>query len=214
MSDLKNNIRFQIESGRGLSATNALKLGASDVVSLSRKELAYMVSTISSAANKRIDRLSKAGQPIEDTVNRFSVAGKNRNELLQEFARAKDFMNNQRMSLQGQRQIKAETARKLADQIPDIGRKEMSDFLSDKGRFDKFWKAYDRLTELRPIAAEKSYKYKILAQLKNVMVQNPNLSKGWLARRMEKIVDQTYMDIQEERQSDTPEDVYSFTGKI
>jgi len=218
---MKNTIMQRIESGRGLSATDALKLDGSDIRGLSRSELAYMVSTISSAANKRLDRLSRAGQPIEDTVDRFSVRGKDRGELLQELSRARNFMSAENMSLSGQARTRKKTAEGIARaQIPGASERAIRERLrhnkgafDDPKQYDKFWKAYERLKERNPIVAEKQYKYRILDKLSQTMKASPRAHYWQTANKVEKIIEKEYMDTQQEEQEDT-KDAFSFSGVI
>lgn len=213
MSKMKNDIRFKIEQGKGLSATDALKLNYQDIRGLSRQELAYMVSTIASAANKRIDRLSKAGQPIEDHIERFSVAGKNRNELLRELSRERRFMQNERQSLSGQARIRKEVAAELAKQ-ESFTKRELNKFFSDQDRYDKFWKAWDIIKDKNKIVNESGkYKYRTLKELKTMMLKYPGDSKEEIAERMQNVVDQAYMDTQEERTEVSPGDVFTYQGR-
>lgn len=213
MSKMKNDIRFRIEQGKGLSATDALKLNYQDIRSLSRQELAYMVSTIASAANKRIDRLSRAGQPIEDHIERFSVAGKNRNELLRELSRERRFMQNERQSLSGQARIRKEVAAELAKQ-ESFTKRELNKFFSDQDRYDKFWRAWDIIKDKNKIVNESGkYKYRTLKELKNMMLKYPGDSKEEIAERMQNVVDQAYMDTQEERTEVSPGDVFTYQGR-
>ena len=68
-------VRRSNDLSKGQSVKKLLSLNGSDLKTMDRSELAHVVSTMASAANKRITRLEKAGQPISDTVDRFSVAG-------------------------------------------------------------------------------------------------------------------------------------------
>lgn len=84
-----------------------LQLSDIQINKMSRRELAQVTSILSSAANKRIARIEKAGVTSPAVANvrkhdgKFSVKGKNTNQLRSEFARAKTFMSNATSSVRG-----------------------------------------------------------------------------------------------------------------
>ena len=212
MESLKNSILYKIEQKRGLSATEAMRMNIADVRTLNRSQLAYMVSTISSAANKRIVRLSKAGQPIEDTVDKFSVAGKNRNELLREWSRVRSFMQNEKMSLSGQRDIRKKVTEELSKK-EGFNKAELKDFFSEKETYDNFWNTWSDLRKGDAILKESSaYKYRTLQQLRQMMVSNKDASMDDIKERMKKLIDVTYKDVKQEEEKTT--DVFSIDGKV
>ena len=97
------------------NSKQALNLTGVDLRKMNRSELSKIVSTLASAGNKRIVRLEKAGQPITQTVRKFSVAGKTKNELMKEFTRVKNFMQSETQSLRGQKDIARRVSRTLAE---------------------------------------------------------------------------------------------------
>ena len=84
-----------------------LNLSDVQINKMSRKELAQVTSILASAANKRINRIEKAGVTSPAVANvkahegRFSVKGKNTNQLRGEFARARNFMTNVTSTVKG-----------------------------------------------------------------------------------------------------------------
>lgn len=214
-------VRRSNDLSKGQSVKKLLSLNGSDLKTLDRRELAHVVSTMASAANKRITRLEKAGQPISDTVDRFSVAGKSRNELMKEFRRVKQFMNAENQSLSGQARIARESSKQLAQAM--TGKQSGKDFNKAYKDFQQtlgtntgegtpyatFWKAYDRLRETNPIVRDKAYKYKVLARQISVMKANKGISIDELHERMNGIVSQTYGDIQEQMEQERPQDAFT-----
>ena len=109
----------------GMTVDEILNLGDDVLSTLSKRDLSRALRTVSLAANKRINRLQqyaykRHGQYIEklsgpgldltalnNVGQRFSVGDKNRNEIYQEFARARNFMRSARSTVSG-----AKTARK------------------------------------------------------------------------------------------------------
>lgn len=213
-----------------LTSKTALTLTGKDLQKLSRRDLAKVVSTVASAANKRIKRASKAGQPIEDTIDKFSVAGKNKHELMKEFTRARNFMGKPELSLEGQKKLARDTAKGLAEKITGKSRKELTgqerkdyDKLrkdigkalntsmgSGSEQYDTFWRAYGKLTEKNAMIKEnKGLKYRVLRKQISIMSKNPQQSIDELHERMEKEFTSLYQAEQEEKERDTPSD--SFT---
>lgn len=200
------------------TSREALALSGKDLKSYSRSEMARIVSTVASAANKRITRLEKAGQPITDTIDKFSVAGKSRNELMKEFRRVKDFMNAETLSLRGQRMVSDRIARGLAGALTGSQKgkkfnkavKEIRNTLGERGTDSNtnFWRAYERLKESNPIIANKQYKYRVLTEQIKIMQENPGISAEDLQQRMEQEMDNIYTEVQEEQEE--AEDVFTF----
>lgn len=90
-----------------MKVKDVLRLSDVQINKMSRKELAQVTSILSSAANKRIARIEKAGVTSPAVANvkshegRFSVKGKNTNQLRGEFARARNFMSNTTSTVRG-----------------------------------------------------------------------------------------------------------------
>lgn len=218
-------IRNRVTKGETVSSAEALRLSGSDFKGVSRAELAKVVSTLASSANKRLKRLENAGQPITDTISKFSVAGKSRNELMKEFRRVKNFMNAENQSLSGQAKI----ARKALEGIAQIqtGKTKGKDYKKAYNDYKKvlgtstaegspyynFWTSYDRLKDTNKYIANKQYKYRVLSEQIKIMKQNPGISLDDLHVRMQSIVDKTYTEVQTKIAEDTPQDAFTFTLK-
>ena len=203
-------------------ASTVLNMGAADLRDMSRADLAKTVSVLASAANKRIDRADRAGQPMSDSVDRFSVAGKSKAELIREFARAKEFMGNKRMSLSGQKEIAEGTVSGLAKAITGKQggkayaeeKRRLREVLRSKGgtktpENDTFWRTYERLRESNPAIGEnKRLKYKVLGKQVQIIRQNPGIDINRLHDRMEQEMQKIYEQEQERMQEETPTDVF------
>lgn len=214
------------------TSKTALKLSGRDLQRMSRSEVAKVVSTLASAANKRLKRASQAGQPIEDTIDKFSVKGKNKHELLKEFTRVRNFMGKPELSLGGQRKLAKDTARGLAEKITGVSRADTAAGSEERKEYDKvrrqigkalntpmgskseqydtFWRAYDRLTEKNAMIKEnKALKYRVLKKQISIMAKNPKQSIDQLHERMEKEFSALYETEKEEEEKNRPDD--SFT---
>lgn len=217
---------------RDNTVKSVLKLTGKDLRKLGRADLAKVVSQAASAANKRLKRASAAGQPIEDTIDRFSVAGKNKNELMKEFTRVKNFLGKPELSLSGQKKLARETATGLTEKIIGTKRKDTEAGSKERKAYDKmrrqigkalntsmgsgseqydtFWRAYDRLTEKNAnIKENKSLKYRVLKKQISIMAKNPQQSVDELHERMTKEFESIYQAEQEEREREKPEDAFT-----
>jgi hypothetical protein len=129
-----------------------LQLSDVQINKMSRRELAQVTSILSSAANKRIARIEKAGvtSPAVANVKRhdgkFSVKGKNTNQLRSEFARARNFMQNATSSVRGAKQSAkqieknlglGETVKKVSKAMPSYLKKEHKRLVQKRERLNK-----------------------------------------------------------------------------
>ena len=130
-----------------------LNLSDVQINKMSRKELAQVTSILASAANKRIARIEKAGvtspavSNIKKHDGKFSVKGKNTNQLRSEFARARNFMQNATSSVKGAkasaRQIERnlgldkKSAKKGGKTIPSSLKKEHKRLIQKRERLEK-----------------------------------------------------------------------------
>lgn len=131
-----------------------------DIKDLSDKDLRTNVTKLMSAANKRLKRLEKAGlhspayREVQRTGGKFSVAGKNRTQLLQELQRMRSFYGMETSNVRG--------AQKNIENI----KKGMKKALSDKGMLteetaqsieemsesdrERLWESIDKMREMKP----------------------------------------------------------------
>lgn len=119
------------------------------MLSMSRKELAKVVSILASAANKRLKRIETAGlenyssayRYIERTGGKFSVAGKNTEELIVEYKRAKGFLSPSRTTstIKGIKASMQENETKVQERLGVT-------FKNEEESKD-FWKAYNKYAD-------------------------------------------------------------------
>ena len=129
-----------------------LNMDIEDIESLSRTEIAKIVSQVASAGNKRIKNLQNKGLTSEALIDvyksggKFSVKGKNKTELLNELKREKQFFSGDSTVLE----VKA-TNKSIIEKLEESGalEKERAD-ISDEDVTKEFWKAMDMLRETNP----------------------------------------------------------------
>ena len=126
----------------GLTIEDILDMDFNDINKLNRKDLSAITSRLVSASNKRIRRLEKStkGQTSPSLKNlkgkTFSVKGKNTNQLRQEFANAKNFLQNKTSTIQGWEKEKKAIAQRS-------GFKNVKDS-------KKFWNVYSNFQRNNP----------------------------------------------------------------
>lgn len=88
--------RYKYTKGQDLESL--IDMDYSKIAGLSISQLREVVGRLGMAANKRIQRIEKVGEStpateyIERSGGRFSVKGKNLNQLRTEYVRARDFL--------------------------------------------------------------------------------------------------------------------------
>ena len=129
-----------------------LQMSDVQINKMSRRELAQVTSILASAANKRIARIEKAGvtspavQSVKSHDGKFSVKGKNTNQLRGEFARARNFMSNVTSTVKGAkssaRQIEknlglGKSVEKVSKALPSYLKKEHKRLVQKRERLNK-----------------------------------------------------------------------------
>ena len=116
-----------------------LSMSWEELRGMGRRELSKIVSSMASAANKRIKRFEQAGENSPATryaekAGRFSVAGKNLNQLRAEYTRAKSFLNQETSTLRQWKQTKKETVNTLRSMGVNIPEEDVSDVMKVYGK--------------------------------------------------------------------------------
>lgn len=119
------------------------------LLSMTRSEMAKVVSKLASTANKRLKRIEKAGlkeyssayRYIQSSGGKFSVKGKSKEELILEYKRVKGYLSPERRTstLAGTRKVKEENEQKVADRLGVT-------FKNEKESKD-FWRAYNKYAD-------------------------------------------------------------------
>lgn len=129
-----------------------INLDITDVQSMTRKELSKVVSSLASAANKRLTRLelsevgemSPAYQQALKRGRRFSVADKNVNQLRNEYKAVTQFLKRSTSTVGGWKKVREETIKRIGGGFSSASQEK------------RFWEAYRKL-ESSEFGAVKSY---------------------------------------------------------
>ena len=101
------------------STKELLTLDLGDFLSMNRRELSKVVSTLSSAANKRVRRMeqqeieSPAYLKMKESGGYFGSKGKDLNELRAEYMRVSGFLRAKTSSLSGYKKVKSDMYKRL-----------------------------------------------------------------------------------------------------
>ena len=170
-----------------------LDLEPKDIKKLSRRDLAHVVSTLASAANKRLVRLEKSPigtqAPAYKTAmetGKFSVAGKNQGQLQAEYKRLKTFFSRKTSSLGGWNKVRA----RVRDQMIKTSGGAFENIEDEK----KYWEYYRSI--------EKKYSHTIQkydsGQVQRSLYREYNKSKwgasGRVAQNLKKIQEQEQIE--------------------
>lgn len=100
-----------------------LSMGDNELNKMNQRQMSHMLRTVSLAANKRITRLEKNAEKggiatdalnaVQDSGGRFYVGNKNRNQMLSELARAREFMNMKTSTVTGATDVRKNRERML-----------------------------------------------------------------------------------------------------
>lgn len=200
---ITNNYNINLN---GVSIDELTNLSATQIKQYDRKNLAKIVTKLSSAANKRVKRLEKSGYntPALRRSYRgehFGSKGKNLKQLRSEYKRVSSFLKSETSTVKGYKAFLNRLSKKFNEKGVKVGggsTKEMQDFI------DKETRIYDWLKERNPYIDESMYKYSVMPKLSEYINQG-NLSESAIKRRMQKYIKEEYKKIQESRNIDTSE---------
>lgn len=192
------------------------------------RELRQVVSRLADTANKRVKSLQAKGEnpPVLGRYTddkgqvRFSTKDKNFNQLKSEYARLKDFLEDETSSLKGWQEVRQKSIEglkekgidivsdikaKLASERPDLSPSsaEYKELLRQKirDRYDLFWRTYDRVCQVHPSAREGSEKYDVMQMLSDKIIRTTDIDA--LLQEMLKDATTAYEERQEAMSHDT-----------
>lgn len=156
---------------KGKTIEQILDMPLNDLQKLTVPQLRTLVGRGVSASNKRLRRFQAkykkipyAGKGAERNADyesvKFSVMGKDRAQIMEEFKRIKSYLKAETSSVTGYEKVKRESRKAL---------KEQYGIVISKKDFDDFWEIYEKLKELKPELKERAFKYVVLDNIKIAM---------------------------------------------
>lgn len=208
----------QKETLNNYTVEQILSMGDNELNKMNQRQMSHMLRTVSLAANKRITRLEKNAEKggiatdalnaVQESGGRFYVGNKNRNQMLSELARAREFMNMKTSTVKGstdvrknrERMIYGKTREEIAKEQKNNKKKqtkpEEKPIDYDQQLKDVF-KAYRKFNEQNPNEARKDYfdSGKALAYIGQMRTEHPELTVDELEQK----ADQYYRENQYEQ---------------
>lgn len=178
---------------KGKSVSDIANMSQKSFESLTRKQLATATSRLASAANKRLDRLTKAGyksdavQYVKKHGGRFSVKGKSEEQLRSEFMRAKHFL-----------ELKTSSVKEINKNLRDFAK--LTGLPANKKTYDKFWKLMTKYREEHPAAANNAYRDRDFSIIKAALKSRSGESSyAKAASKLSQLMTEEYQRTQEAR---------------
>ena len=189
---------------KGISIDELTNLSATQIKQYDRKNLAKIVTKLSSAANKRVKNLEEHGYntPALRKASKggnFGAKGKNLKQLRSEYKRVSSFLKSETSTVKGYKSFLNRLSKKFKEKGVKVGggsTEEMQDFI------DKETRIYDWLKDRNPLIEDSIYKYSVMPKLSEYINQG-NLSESAIKKRMQKYINEEYKKIQESRNIDT-----------
>lgn len=186
---------------KGLKLDNILNMDWEQLNSLSESEMKQITSRLVSASNKRIGRLEKttfgtssfAYQTIESRGKKFSVRGKNLNQVKQEFKLAKQFLQYKTSTVSGWKKYRTKMEQRVSGET--YGESQQWSISTWK----KFWKVYRRFEEVNGGTFKKGDSDRIQQMLHEIFVDE---DKRHSVDYFSNIIDKKYTEMYEKEEKD------------
>ena len=180
---------------RGKTVEQILDLPFSELNKMTESQLRTTVGRLVSAGNKRLRRFEAGrgklpnagmqGGTYEEI--KFSTVGKDKQQLLEEYKRARGFMRAETSSLTGVKKVEKKSVEALKGYGVNI------EGLSQKN-YDRFWQAYDKLKEVDKTVADKNYKYAVLNEMNKMVKGKKWFNVDKLVRDMQAKIETIYKE--------------------
>lgn len=141
-----------------MTTKQLLNINPGTLQSMNRKKLAKVVSALSSTANKRRERLIKAGYE-KNIPDKYGVRDKNLNQLRSEYVRVSQFLRQKTSTVSGRKKIEKDIEKRIGGNLVP----------SDA---DRFWGAYARIEEAQPAFLQRYGSERMQQFLYETMIEN------------------------------------------
>lgn len=148
----------------GMSIKDIINMDIGQFNALSLSNLRKVVGRLVSAVNKRLRRFDKAGistpatRALEKSGGVLSTKDKDMQQLRNEFARARNFLNMETSTQAGFKNVQKRTVETLKERGVDIAKSEL----------DELFEVWNDLTELDPTVEDSKYKYQLMQDIANM----------------------------------------------
>lgn len=148
----------------GMTVSDILNLPETVFNTFQEKQLKLVVGRLVSAINKRVRRFEKSGlnppalQALKKSGGVLSVKGKNLNQLREEYARARNFLNMETSTQKGYRDVQDRIIETLEKRGVTVTRDEI----------DSMWEVWNSLTDVDPSIELSVNKYQLMQDIINM----------------------------------------------
>lgn len=192
---------------KGLKLDTILNMDWEQLNSLSESEMKQITSRLVSASNKRIRRLEQttmgtssfAYQKVESRGKKFSVRGKNLNQVKQEFKLAKQFLQYKTSTVGGWKKYRSKMEKRVSGET--FGESQQW----KDATWKKFWKVYRRFEETNGGTFKKGDSDRIQQMLHEIFTDE---DKRHSVDYFSDILDEKYNDLYEEETEDDIDDYF------
>lgn len=189
-------------------------VGMDEAVKMNYAQLQKIVTAAAREARKRADRIFKsktivgsespairraqASRP-RGQVSLFESRGKNRNQLLQEYRRIKDFMEDPTSTVAGTRNFYKDITEKMQDRF-EQEQQEQQEKQKQEHKWDEFdtikmLKTLNKLKKENAWVGNVQFKYEVMNMIRDNINQNPEISPDDLLSKAESMLDDVYMKV-------------------
>lgn len=198
-------------------------VGMDKAVKMNYAELQKIVTAAAREARKRADRIFKSEQIYgsdspairkaqsskpRGQASLFESRGKNRNQLLREYRRIKDFMEDPTSTVKGTQAFYKKITEKVQEQFKKIN-EDTSGGTEEERREDKksnwstddtrkMFKIFTRLQQENPWVNDVLFKYHVLEMITDNMKSNPEMSMDDLFTKAESMLDDVYVKVMQQ----------------
>ena len=189
---------------QGKSIQDILKMNVSTLQGYSVREQREIVSRLASAANKRLRGLESKDIETPATIKlkmsggKISVKGKSEDELLNEFYRARQFLNAKTSTRSGWKNVE----KGVEKAIKDIEKINIYKGMSYNELIGKAFAYYDTLKEVDPTLVMNRDKYKIAEHIADLLYQNDDININDVMNQATQYIMDTY-EAEQERYNST-----------
>ena len=174
---------------------------------LTESEMKQITSRLVSASNKRIKRLEQttmgtssfAYQKVESRGKKFSVRGKNLNQVKQEFKLAKQFLQYKTSTVSGWKKYRSKMEQRVSGETYGESQQWKD------ATWKKFWKVYRRFEETNGGTFKKGDSDRIQQMLHEIFT---NEDKRHSVDYFSDVLDEKYNDLYEEETEDDIDDYF------
>ena len=176
---------------------NLKNMEYANIEKLTRNELAKVVQTIAKEVNRNYKSIKKssientpATRGLENSGGKITTRGKNRNELVKEFIRAKQYTESKTGTVRNATKVFNEMKKRL--NMPELTSNDIK----------KIYGSYQDIKERNPVEIRNTGSSDIIKAIRDMYVQDKRVSKKTLAKKMQNTIDKFYIDEEEKRLKD------------